>query len=74
MVIQAGAELGQAQVKLDAIIEVIVEVGVEVVNSSSLLFWQWVGGEINGIVQLGPPHKLLLSLFSALADLILMKL
>ena len=32
---QVGAELGQAQVKLDATIEVIVEVGVEGVNLSS---------------------------------------
>ena len=39
---QAGAELGQAQVKLDAIIEVIVEVGVEVVNLSSTIIL--VGG------------------------------
>ena len=43
---QAGAELGQAQVKLDAIIEVIVEVGVEVVkfNYYSGLVGGWMGG------------------------------
>ena len=49
---QAGAELGQAQVKLDAIIEVIVEDGVEVVKLSSIIIlgrWVggWVGGQIN---------------------------
>ena len=48
---QAGAELYQAQVKLEAIIEVIVGVGVEVVNLSSttILVGGWVVGLINEI-------------------------
>ena len=39
---QAGAELGQAQVKLDDIVEIVVEVEVQ------LKFWVggWVGGRI----------------------------
>ena len=44
---QAGAELGQAQVKLDAIIKVIVEVGVEVEVvklSSTIILGGWLGG------------------------------
>ena len=37
--------MGQAQIKLDAMIEVIVEVGVEVVKlSSTIILGGWLGG------------------------------
>ena len=44
---QAGAELCQAQVKLDAIIEVIVEV-VNLSSTTILVGW-WVVGQIKEI-------------------------
>ena len=47
---QAGAELGQAQVKLDDIVVIVVEVIVKVMVEVEvqLLFWVgwWVGGRI----------------------------
>ena len=45
-IIQAGAELGQAQVKLDAVIEVRDEVGNEVVKFSSTTILGSDGREI----------------------------
>ena len=43
---QAGAELGQAQVKLDAIIEVVKVVNL---SSTTILVGGWVVGQINKI-------------------------
>ena len=46
---QAGAERGQAQVKLDDIVLIVVEVVVKAMVEVQLLFWVggwWVGGRI----------------------------